>query len=260
MSAKQIVKSVNLRSFLSSDRYFRLALLKCLLATCVALAGPAANAQKADEAKTNFRRAELLLMKGDTAGAIDSFTRAIALRPNWAEAYVQRGHARRMHGELDKAVEDYDKATELDPRTTKNNRMAAQAYTNQGQILALNLHFEEAILDFDKAIKLFSDDERPYYERAQAKLLLEDFSAAVADYNLYITRNTHDVFGRARGIAERGLAKHLLGQDKEGEEDVRQAVKLLGKDASEILDHLAFLEREVIALRQLRAQKKKVIG
>jgi tetratricopeptide (TPR) repeat protein len=234
--------------------------LGCLVAIFVALAVQAATAQQVDEAKAEFRRAELLTRKGDMVGAIESFTRAIALKPGWAEAYLQRAHLRRMHGELDKAVEDYDKATELDPRTTLNNRMAAQAYTNQGQIFALNLRFEDAIVDFDKAIKLFEEDERPYFERARVRLLLEDLSGAIVDYDLYINLNTHDPFSRARGYAERGLAKHLLGRDKEGATDVKKALELAVDDRAIILTDMAELEEQFNVLRRERALRKRAIG
>lgn len=234
--------------------------LGTLLASCIALAVWPAAAQQVDEATAEFRRADLLNRKGDTVGAIESLTRAIALKPSWAEAYLQRAQLRRMHGELDKSVEDYDKATELDPRTTLNNRMAAQAYTNQGQIFAVNLRFEDAIVDFDKAIKLFEGDERPYFERAQARLLLEDLSGAVADYDLYISRNTHDVLGRARGYAERGLAKHLLGRDKDGADDVNKALELAADYRAIILADLVRIEEQFKVLRRERGLKKRAIG
>lgn len=248
---------------MKSDRAFdcrrpALRVIGPLLMLCIALAGVEASAQRVDEATASFHRGELLANKNNFAGAIESFTKAISLKPNWADAYLQRGHARRMKGELDNAIEDYDKATELDPRITRNNRMSGQAYTNHGQNLALKLQLEDAIVAFDKAIKTFSGDERPYFERAQAKLLLEDFTGAIADYDLYLTKNSHDPFGRARGYSERGLAKHLLGRNQEGENDVKKAIEIMGKNGPDIIEQLAFLERELNALRRVRAQKKKI--
>jgi len=183
-------------------------------------------AQRRDEATANLNRGKVLFDKNDFAGAIDSFTKAIELKPAWAEAYFRRGYARRMHGELNKAVEDFDKATELDPQTTRNSLVASQTYTNHGQVLTMNLQFDEAINDFDKAIKLLANDMRPYYERAQARLLLEDLNGAIADYSLYVEKEKYDTVDRARAYSERGLAKHLLGHDQEGAADVNEAIKL----------------------------------
>lgn len=231
-----------------------------LLALGAASISQTAQAQRPDEATANFNRGKVLFDKSDFAGAIDSFSKAIELKPAWAEPYFRRGYARRMHGELNAAVQDFDKATELDARTTRNNLVASQTYTNHGQVLALNLQLDEAITDFDKAINLLANDARPYYERAQARLLLEDFNGAIADYSLYVEKEKYDIFGRARGYSERGLAKHLLGHDQEGEEDAKEALKLVGKDTNFILDQLAFLERQVNELHKARVQKKKGIG
>lgn len=235
--------------------------LGILLALGAASVSQTAQAQRPDEATANVNRGKVLFDKSDFAGAIDSFSKAIALKPAWAEAYFRRGYARRMNGELNQAVEDFDKATELDPKTTRNNLVASQTYTNHGQVLALNLQLDEAISDYDKAIKLLANDARPYYERAQAKLLLEDFTGSIADYGLYLEKEKHDIFDRARAYSERGLAKHLLGHDQEGAFDVNEALKLADKNAKDIiLDQFASLEQQIKALHQLRAQKKKGIG
>src|SRR5882672_7423884 len=224
-------------------RVSRLALLPMSFVLAVAISPPAqiAGAQRPDEAMVSFNRGKVLFDKNDFAGAIDSFSKSIQIKPTWAEAYFRRGYARRMHGDLDQAIEDFDRATELDPRSTRNSLVESQAYTNHGQRLALNLQLDDAITNFDKAIKLEASDARPYYERALARLLLEDFSGSIADYGLYLEKEKYDIFGRARGYSERGLAKHLLGRDQEGEEDANQALKLVGKDSPFILDQLALL-------------------
>ena len=231
-----------------------------LLLLGIVLAGTTAQTQRVDEAGAQLKRGKQFFYKKDFASAIASFTRAIELKPAWAEAYLQRGYARRMHGVLNLAIEDYDKATELDPRTTQNNRSVAQAYTNRGQIRCFAMEFAEAITDFNKAAKLFAGDLRPYYHRAQARLLLEDFRGAITDYDYFVSQEKYDLFFRARAFAERGLAKHLLGQDEEGMKDVAESLKLAGKDKEEMLQHMESLERQIIYLRQLRAQKKGLIG
>ena len=165
-----------------------------------------------------------------------------------------------MHGELDEAIQDFDEATRLDPRTTQNNGGVAQAYTNHGQILAMRFQLDEAITDFDKAIKLFAGDVMPYYERAQARLLLEDFAGALADYDSYITKEKFSSFGRARAYLERGFAKHLLGRDKEAREDTKEGLKLAGKDAGELLSTLDVLKERLAVMRQLKKPEQKRIG
>jgi len=216
-----------------------------------------AQSNHGDQAAANFKRGKVLFGKGDFEEAIKSYNRVIELEPNWAEAYVQRGYARRMNHDLDKALEDYDKATELDPRTTAKNRVVAQAYTNRGQILSLQLKLEDAISDFSKAIRFFAEDERAFYERAQARLLLGDLDAAISDYDVYIVRQTHDDASRARAYGERGIAKLLLGSEGDARKDVEQGLELSGASGNEFLAHLAFIEERLNAARQLRTTKGK---
>jgi tetratricopeptide (TPR) repeat protein len=73
------------------------------------------------------------------AGAIASYDEAIKLNPDRAEVYLKRGIAHRLQGALDRAIEDFDKATALDPTTTRNDRAVAEAYSNHGQIQLTNL-------------------------------------------------------------------------------------------------------------------------
>ncbi|MBV8846400.1 MAG: tetratricopeptide repeat protein [Bryobacterales bacterium] len=53
--------------------------------------------------------------RGDPDGAIADFTRAIELRPDYAEAYYFRGLAKRAKGDKDGAVADFMKAIGLKP-------------------------------------------------------------------------------------------------------------------------------------------------
>ena len=213
-----------------------------------------------DSAITYLERGKVSFAKGNFAAAIDNFNKAIKLKPGWAQAYVERGIARRMNGELDQAIEDFDEATRLDSRTTQNNGGVAEAYTNHGQILAMRFQVEEAITDFDKAIKLFAGAVNPYYERGQARLLLEDFAGALADYDSYIIKEKFDRFGRARAYLERGFLKHLLGRDKEAGEDTKEGLKLAGKDAEELLRTLDVLKERLALMRQLRKPDPRRIG
>jgi len=63
--------------------------------------------------------------KGDLDGAIADFTKAIEVRPDYAEAYNLRGLAKQAKGNLDGAVEDFTKAIEINPDY-------AGAYDNRG--------------------------------------------------------------------------------------------------------------------------------
>lgn len=239
---------------------FRLTLLFPSIVIVLCLGSVHAQPQTPDEAAASFNKGKLLAQRKDYPSAIVSYTRAIELSPRWAEVYVQRGIALRMSGQLDQAIEDFDKATELNPKVTQNNRAVAQAYTNRGQVLAMRFEFDRAINDFDQALKLFPEDLRPYFDRAEARLFLEDFKGALADYDLYLTKEKQNVIGRARGFLERGLAKHLIGRDPEGVADTKEGMRLADKSAPDLLMSLEFLRQRLEAYHQINQQKRKSIG
>ena len=56
------------------------------------------------------------LDQGDLDAAIQDYDKAIELDPQYAKAYNNRGNARYDQGDLDAAIQDYTKAIELNPQ------------------------------------------------------------------------------------------------------------------------------------------------
>ena len=233
--------------------------LSLLLAFSVFCFAPA-QSQQPNSAALEFQEGKALFGKGDYKGAILRYNKAVELNPRWAEAYLQRGYAERMSNRLDQALNDYDKATEIDPRSTKNNHAVADAYTNRGQIRQANLQPEEAIADLEKAIRLYPALSRPYETKGLARLLLEDFNGAIADFDSYLAMEKFDSLGRALVCADRSFAKLMLKKEPEAHKDFEESLKLAGKSSSAIEGRLQDLQAQLIIMRQLRAQKNKVIG
>jgi tetratricopeptide (TPR) repeat protein len=194
------------------------------------------------------------------AGAIASYDEAIKLNPDRAEVYLKRGIAHRLQGALDRAIEDFDKATALDPTTTRNDRAVAEAYSNHGQIQLTNLRPEEAIINFERALRIYPAEIKPYFDRGEARILIEDFAGAIEDLDVYLTREKSDAFGKALAVADRSLAKHLLGRDNEAKKDLESIANLTPELREGMLRHVRELEVQLMILRQIRAQKKKSIS
>ncbi len=87
--------------------------------------------------------------------AIEAYTKAIALDPNYAAAYNNRGVAYKNKGQYDRAIEDYNKAIALDPND-------ASAYTNRGVAYNEKRQYDKAIINFQKACNL-GDEELGCY-------------------------------------------------------------------------------------------------
>lgn len=97
--------------------------------------------------------------------AIEDYTKAIELNPNFADAYYNRGLAwvAIKEKEYDKAIKDYTKAIELKPDY-------ADAYYNErGLAWKAKGKYKEAINDYTDAIKIKPDFANAYYNMGLAR-------------------------------------------------------------------------------------------
>jgi predicted O-linked N-acetylglucosamine transferase (SPINDLY family) len=88
-----------------------------------------------------------LTQLGDLQDALVSYERAIALKPDYAEAYCCRGAAQESLRRASAALASYDRATEINPNY-------ADAWFNRGNVLRDLRDFDAAIESYDKAIAL----------------------------------------------------------------------------------------------------------
>ena len=89
------------------------------------------------------------------------FAETIKLKPDFAEAYSNRGLAYDRKGEYDQAIADFNKAIELEPGYAK-------AYNNRGLAYGRKGEYDQTIADFDKAIELEPDYAEAYNNRGNA--------------------------------------------------------------------------------------------
>ena len=140
------------------------------------------------------------LVLNDLQRTITDFDTAIELRPNYAEAYNNRGVVYDASGEYDLAIADYDKAIELRPDF-------AVAYFNRGSDYILKSENDLAIADFDKAIELELDYAEAYVYRGLAYRRKGEYDLAIADYDRAIElRPDFDeaYFNRGATYADKG--------------------------------------------------------
>ena len=71
-----------------------------------------------------------------------------------ADAYFSRGIAYRNKDEHDRAIADYNKAIEIDPKLAAAYRSRGNAYADKGE-------YDRAIMDYTKAIEIDPKDELP---------------------------------------------------------------------------------------------------
>jgi len=145
------------------------------------------------------------------------YTEAIRLKPDYAEAYTNRGVARRAKGDVDGALQDYTEAIRLKPDY-------AQTYNNRGNAREDDV---DALQDYTEAIRLKPDYATAFYNRGNARRAQGDMDGALQDLAEAI-RLKPDF---ALAFHNRGLVRSAKG-DKEGAlQDCAEAIRLGYKPA-----------------------------
>ncbi len=106
--------------------------------------------------------------------AIQDFNKAIELDPENADAYSHRGAAKGQLGDSTGAMQDLNKAIELDPEN-------ADAYHRRGYINFLLKDNQGAIQDYNKSIELNPDNGKSYCLRGLARFISGDKRGALLD-------------------------------------------------------------------------------
>jgi tetratricopeptide (TPR) repeat protein len=130
---------------------------------------------KPDFAEAYYNRGTAYTHKGDYGRAIADFDQVIYLKPDDAEAYTVRGSAYALKGDTDRAIADYDQAIQLQPDDAKAYYGHGLAYFHKGD-------FDCAIADYDQAIRLQPDDAEAYYVRGNAYAQKGEKEKAIADF------------------------------------------------------------------------------
>ena len=117
---------------------------------------------KPDFVEAYSNRGNTLQEQGKFKEAVESFNKAIQLKPDFVEAYYNRGNALKLQSRLHEAIQSLDKAIQLKPDFI-------EAHCNRGSILQVQGRFQEAIESFSKAIQLKPDFAEVYYNLSKIK-------------------------------------------------------------------------------------------
>ena len=146
--------------------------------------------------------------KGDLDKAIQNYDKAIELKPDFFGAYNSRGIAYSRKGDFDTAIKDFTTAIELKPDF-------AGAYNNRGIAYVKKRDFDKAIQNYDKAIELKPRLAEAYCGRGVAYGEKRDFDKAIQDLTTAIELKPDD----ADAYCNRGEAwMHMSEWDKAKED------------------------------------------
>ncbi len=146
--------------------------------------------------------------------ALEDYDKALEINPNFAEAYINRGTAKAELSRWEDALEDFDKAIAL-------NSDDARAYNNRALIFRRINRLAEALKDCNKAIEIQPDLADCYFTRGAVKLSMENPIEAIKDFDAGLRLNPTS----AKGYNNRGLAKKKLKQYIEAISDFYKALE-----------------------------------
>jgi tetratricopeptide (TPR) repeat protein len=147
--------------------------------------------------------------------ALDNFNRAIELDDKMAQAIAMRGQTLHELGKNEEALADFDRAIELDEKMD-------WAIAMRGQILRELGRYEEALADFDRAIELDEKMDWAIASRGQILRELGRYEEALTDFNRAIELDEKMDWA----IASRGRTLRALGRYEEALIDFDRAIEL----------------------------------
>jgi tetratricopeptide (TPR) repeat protein len=152
---------------------------------------------------------------GNYRQAIEDYDRAIEINPDFLDAHNNRGDAYIGLGNYRQAIEDYNRAIEIKPAY-------ADAYSNRGLSYSKLGQYQLAIEDFNKLIRLKPAYADAYYSRGNAYGMLGQYQLAIEDFNKVISLKP----AYTMVYLNRGAAYARLGNNDLAIDDLKTAAKL----------------------------------
>lgn len=137
------------------------------------------------------------------------------------DLYILNGDKLYDNDEYDKAIDEYNKAIELDPKN-------AIGYFDRGYAYYYKKNYSAAMSDFDKTLLLDPDYYSAYLGRARVKTKTTDYTGALADYNKLLSMSREAKYYYYRAGFKRKSMKDYQG----ALDDYDQAI-LLNKNNSD---------------------------
>jgi tetratricopeptide (TPR) repeat protein len=168
-----------------------------------------------------YNMAQVYTQIGSFDRAIEHYTAAMRLDPNYSEYYNERGNILLKLGRLEEAERDYLCAIELSPPYF-------EVWSNLGQCHRVRGRMEEAIAAYDRSLDLKPDQPMAWVVRAQALEALGRLDEAIGSYSsaLDLQSTLWPAFaGRAVLLYEHGEIEQCLA-------DLDRAISLAPEEAA----------------------------
>jgi tetratricopeptide (TPR) repeat protein len=174
-------------------------------------------------------RALISLLKKNEKDALTDYNRAVELKSQNISTYINRGMLNYQQKNYRGALTDYDRAVELD----SNN---IQALFNRGLLRSEVGDLNNAVSDLSKIIYLDEQNDEAHYQRALVSLSLKDYKQARQDFKFIIDKypifapayygqaEVHEALGNKRQAAiDRYRAQQLMEEYGNKKHDKKSA-------------------------------------
>ena len=150
--------------------------LAALLLFALALVGGTLAYQAVDRERgyrTLLSQGDAALQEGQTFGAIEAYSGAIALRPDSMLAHLRRGETYRQRNEFDAAARDFRQAADLDPSATRPLDALAEVFYQRQW-------FGHAAEIYESRLRLDEQSSEVFHKLALARYQSGNLDGAVA--------------------------------------------------------------------------------
>ncbi|MDY8135849.1 tetratricopeptide repeat protein [Aquimarina sp. 2201CG5-10] len=162
-----------------------------------------------------INRSEYRINNGQLDKALQDCNKAIRLKKDYFLAYYNRGYIYQKKGDITKAIQDYTLSIAY-------NDQSFQAYQNRGILYAQLNQLDKALNDFDVSIAIKPKDPYAYLNRAFLFEKKGKYTEAISDATQVISINNKI----NRAYLLRGSSYQVLGQTNNALQDYTSAIKL----------------------------------
>lgn len=152
---------------------------------------------------------------GDLEGALADYNEALRLRPDFSRSYNNRGVLMRQKGEVEAALHEYGEALRYDPDNV-------DALVGRGITLTEKGDYEQAGKDLNRALELQPSRADAIHSRAFLHHKKGDFPAALRDYDETIRLTPNDILAHKN----RSIARRATGDVAGADQDLAEATRL----------------------------------